>query len=448
MTGTRLPRETRLLIVTITVSALVLLLLARLRFPEAPAMVTATAPPLERLAARATYEQLAENVARLERTIEPSLIVLRLAPRVDSAPRQLADLLARPDAFADAVRHVPALRLSATTALAAIDADTRVTGIVGAAASSGTASIVATDPVRRLSLVRVPEAPARVLPQRPLSELTTPSYVVAVEGTHAGVTLRPVFLGRGDRFSDARWPRPLLPLGGVAVTAGALMFSLEGQFLGCVILEDGTLAVASAEDVVSLVTLLAADRPRPTIDPGIGVQPLTPALAEATGVKSGVIVAEVRQDGAAAGVLEVGDAITALEGRPVDSPEALLIQLARRVPGGSVSLSITRGGEPYELSLPLVAAAKIDPADGMELRLEPGAGSVVTYVQPGSPPDAAGLRPGDLIVQAAGEYAPSPAQMRRILTRSTNPSIILIIRRDGRQRIVAVPTPQEADAAR
>src|SRR5688572_17822581 len=101
----RLSRESRLLFLTIAVAALVLLALARLRFPERP--IADTIAPLERLAARASYDALAADIQRVEATIAPNLVVLRVAMRSDTEPRQLRDVLDGSDAAPD-TRYVAA----------------------------------------------------------------------------------------------------------------------------------------------------------------------------------------------------------------------------------------------------------------------------------------------------------------------------------------------------
>ena len=73
----RVSRESRLLFVTIGVAAVVLLGLARMRFPKPPVVDTAT-PPLEKLAARASYDALAADIERVRALVAPNLIVLRL----------------------------------------------------------------------------------------------------------------------------------------------------------------------------------------------------------------------------------------------------------------------------------------------------------------------------------------------------------------------------------
>ena len=72
-------RETRLLLATLAVSVAMLLLLARYRFPDEPGSHQSVEPapaPLERLAARATFDELASIMADLERRILPSLVTV------------------------------------------------------------------------------------------------------------------------------------------------------------------------------------------------------------------------------------------------------------------------------------------------------------------------------------------------------------------------------------
>lgn len=444
------------MIVTITVSALVLLLLAQLRFPAPPAPAPAQVPttPLERLAARATYDDLASIVGRLERTIAPSLVVLRLARRADARPQQVSDLLAPPHGVPDAIRYVPALRISATTALAAMDGSVEIAGLVGENDPAATAEIIATDAMRRIAVVRVPEGPASTVPLLTLAELQTPVYVVAVEGTRAGITLRPVFLGRGDRFTDPRWDRPVLALSSATVTMpGALIFSLEGQFIGSAVAAGEGVSIAGARDVVDTVSRLTAGESVPPGDAGVAVQPLTPSLAAATRTPAGVVVADVLEGGPADGVLEIGDVIIAVHAEQVRSPEDLLLQIARGAPGSELSMTISRDGSIRQVTVTLAAATSIPPrrpAGGrLDLQFLRGTGSVVRAVPPDTPAAAAGLQTGDVIVRAGKLQAPSPAQIERLI-RQLRPAdhLLLAVQRDGRQHLLALQAPSDPDAAR
>jgi membrane-associated protease RseP (regulator of RpoE activity) len=441
-------RESRLLLVTIAVSATVLLLLAQLRFPEPPAVAAPTAP-LERLAARASFEDLATRVAQVETGIAQNLVVLRLAPETDPAPSRLADILTARDASATGVRHVPALRLDATTGLAAIPPHSRITGIIGEPAS-GTAGIVAADSIRGIARVRLPERPVRPIRQRSLADLRTPTYVVAVEGTQAGLTVRPVFLGRSERFQSPRWERPLLPLGGVLVTPGALIFTLDGEFLGCVIADAGTPAIAGAGDVVQVVeSLLTA--PQPPVDPGLALQPLTPRLAAATGAARGVVVAEVISGSPAAGTLQPGDVITEVAAQAVNDPDAALLALATRLGAGPVAVGFIRNQMPMSGSLEPAARPAQDPAASTGLALETirGAGTRVNEVPTDGPLAAAGLQRGDTIVHAGGIELPTAAQLRGAFADAAPGSMMILgIRRGDRQWLATVDVPALPDGTR
>jgi hypothetical protein len=443
--GRRVSYETRLLILTIVVSALVLLLLARLRFPEAP--VVTTTQPLDRLAARATYDDLATSIARLEEAIAPSLVTLRTSGMSHPPPRQMADVLLRPPHELVEIQHIPALRIGPGTGVAALPPGTVVSGMVGRSDPLGVSAIIGADPVRRLALVRLPEAPVRPVRQLALSDLRTPTYVVAVEGTRAGVTLRPVFLGRSERYASPRFSRALLPLGGAMVTGGALMFTLQGEFLGCVIDEDGTLSIVGATDVLDTVERLLVSPPMP-IDPGIAVQPLTTGLAAATGTPRGVVVARVFEDGPAAGVLEPGDVITAVDGTSVDTPDALLLQLGTRLASGPVPVVFARQRKLQTAMLPLEGREWPPAPDDDDLALQATAGGTrIPIVERGSSWEAAGLQAGDEIVRVGDIDAPGPGMVRQAIAETgAGEYLMLVIRRGGEQRVVAVQRPPEPNA--
>jgi hypothetical protein len=217
----RLSRETRLLLVVITLSAAVLLVLSQFRFPEGPPVAagSATPLPLERLAARATYDELATIIAELGKRVTPSVVVLRVQ-------------------VGDAQRFVPALRVRPDLLLAHVSADSRVVSLIGLDTPP---EVAAYDETRQLVLLRVPADASRVATLRSSSPGTnTPRYVAAVEGTRGGAALRPVFLSRMDPVSDERYEHGLLVLGGVLqASPGSLLFGLDGSFVGLCIIDEG-----------------------------------------------------------------------------------------------------------------------------------------------------------------------------------------------------------------
>jgi uncharacterized iron-regulated protein len=86
------------------------------------------------------------------------------------------------------------------------------------------------------------------------------------------------------------------------------------------------------------------------------------------------------------------------------------------------------------------AATGAESRPRLGVTLEPAAGSVrVTTVSPGSVAARAGLRPGDVVVQAAGVAVASPADLRAVVDRQAPGTWLpLRVRRAGRDRRVVV----------
>lgn len=84
--------------------------------------------------------------------------------------------------------------------------------------------------------------------------------------------------------------------------------------------------------------------------------PGMPFLPPQGGSGQAVVVVQVTEGSPAASAgLEPGDLITAIDGEPLDSPEALAAAIARRQPGDRVALSVTsaRGGDAREVEVRL-----------------------------------------------------------------------------------------------
>ena len=215
-------RETRLLLIVILLSATVLLALSRLRFPnDAPgtAVQGASPLPLERLAASATYEELASIIAELDKRIAPSVTVAEVEMN-------------------GVHRFVPALRVRPDLLIAHVSGESRILSLVG---RPWPVQVVAYDPARQLVLLRVPQEGSVVVNLAPHDPaLDRPRYVAAVEGTRGGAALRPVFIGRTALIPDDRYPQGLAVLGGVLqASPGSLIFGLDGSFVGLCIIEEG-----------------------------------------------------------------------------------------------------------------------------------------------------------------------------------------------------------------
>jgi len=162
---------------------------------------------------------------------------------------------------------------------------------------------------------------------------------------------------------------------------------------------------------------------------GIGIQDLTPGLADTFGlkVKAGALVTDVQPDspGARAG-LKSGDVITAVNSQPVDSASRLSLAVGETAPGTRLALNVIRNGASE--SIDVTTSSKIGGArpgddssaastddqgvlNGVDVSdIDAGArrdlnfperlsGAVITRVDPESASARAGMREGDVILE-------------------------------------------------
>lgn len=195
---------------------------------------------------------------------------------------------------------------------------------------------------------------------------------------------------------------------------------------------------------------------------GVTVQLLEPVLAEAMGLEGyrGVLVSEVhpRSPAEAAGLV-AGDLIVSVDDEPMDEPAELRLAIGLRRPGTVVSLGVVHDGELESIAVTLVSrdsaslpASESDSKphgaailEGALLRpVEQGAGLdgmqggvQVMELDPASALGAAGLRPGDIIVEAADRPIRTPDDLAEIAEGTSGP-VVLRVYRDGRSLFAAL----------
>ena len=196
---------------------------------------------------------------------------------------------------------------------------------------------------------------------------------------------------------------------------------------------------------------------------GAYTQNINADLAKSLDLKDarGVLVTQVSEDSAAerAG-LEQGDVILSLDGKPVDSQNALRNAVARQAPGTKVKLDVVRDGVRKTLVVALgerpanaeregddedAPAAKpvkpsgrygldVDPLTpdlARELRSKSRVGVVVVAVDPAGPAGDAGLERGDVIVSVNRVKVADGDALKAALERAPagRPALLLIERR-------------------
>lgn len=388
-------RETRLLLAIIVVSLGALLLLARFRFPaEAEPQPADPAPaPLERLAARAAFDELASTMADFERRIATRIAILQVSPDRASGG------------------YIVAPRVTPDRAIAVLAGDERIS-------LDAASTLVTRDLARDLVVVRLPASEDAVVTPRSGPPRSAPRYVAVVEATAQGPTVRPLYVGRTTPFQEPRTSTPLISFSAVQgpVQRGAAMFTLEGAFIGLVTTEGGTLSLIPG-DFLRTAAEAAEPSDRPIADLGVRVQPLSSALARASGADRGVMVTYVEPRGPSAKVLRAGDVIQRVDDTAITTPAGFRQVEQTRTPGAEVVMMLVRDRVPQRVTLRAADAMLVvgDAEDhGVNGRHVPGAGTEVISVRTGSAAAAAGLRRGDLIVLAGSHDAPSPAQLSRV----------------------------------
>ena len=256
-------RETRLLILVVAVSLAVLLLLARFRFPAADlTTVTPSAAPLAGLAARASFEEMTDIIRGALNRVSPVVVVVPMSPIPEPPPerprtgRRGAPPPAEPPTVdpSGPRQFVPALRLKNDLALVHLPAGYR---FVPVGDGGEPPQVIGGDQSRQVALIRVPTGTSvEALPGglRTSDELT---FALVVSATPQGTTASPVFIGRADSIPDPNWPVRLTALGGPAdFPVGALVFSLQGSFLGLVTRHDAGVAMVPAVAIGPLLAQL------------------------------------------------------------------------------------------------------------------------------------------------------------------------------------------------
>jgi serine protease Do len=184
---------------------------------------------------------------------------------------------------------------------------------------------------------------------------------------------------------------------------------------------------------------------------GLGLQDLTPQLAAAipsAPLSGGALVNSVNPNGPANRAhIEPGDVIFGFAGKPVRDAQDLIREVFIHAAGETVTVEFVRRGnrsrvhvtldsrrDPAPPALPIERRAAPQPGLGLQLRDVVGAGegqrpiAVVASVSPDSAADRAGIKGGDVILEADGARQPSSAQVQQA---SQDGSLLLRVRRQG-----------------
>jgi serine protease Do len=201
---------------------------------------------------------------------------------------------------------------------------------------------------------------------------------------------------------------------------------------------------------------------------GVGIQPLTPDLALAFGLKEnkGALVAQVEPDSPAAKAgLQKGDVVQRINGQPVDDARSLSLRVSEMSPGSTVKLTILRNGSQQDVTATLgeAPAPKTQASGGdsghsgsgsalegvsvdnltsdvaQELNLPASAkGVVITDVTDGTAAADAGLQRGDVIQEVNHQPVRNVTDMNNVLRQAAGKQMLLLVNRGGNSRYVVI----------
>lgn len=191
---------------------------------------------------------------------------------------------------------------------------------------------------------------------------------------------------------------------------------------------------------------------------GASLQGITRDIADSLNIDrpNGALVADVLDDSPAAEAgLKRSDIITALDGQPVDDPDALGYRLSTRPLGTSVPLVVRRDGKSVDLTLKLVSAPESPPRDPVTIKnespfagltivnLSPAVaedmslgrsknGVVVTGVDDSSNAAMTGFQKGDVILTVNNQRVASTKELARLTGGTDHMYWRLTLERNGR----------------
>jgi serine protease Do len=180
---------------------------------------------------------------------------------------------------------------------------------------------------------------------------------------------------------------------------------------------------------------------------GIDLQAVDEGLEQAMGLRpgtAGAVVTQVRERSPAsrAGVRR-GDAVTRVDGHPVESPRGFFEILAAATPGQELALELSRDGREIELRVAAEEAPRELAQDllreklGLELRSAARGAYEVVSVRQGSGAARIGVRPGDLVLGINGIPLDGDESLRRAALdlRGLSGALVVVQRGPGRYHV-------------
>ena len=289
-----------------------------------------------------------------------------------------------------------------------------------------------------------------------VGQTVTSGIVSAQARTAVGISDLNFFIQTDAAINPGNSGGALIDMSGRLIGINTAIYSQSGGSIG--------IGFAVPSNMVHSVLASFSGGGRRLQRPWLGAwgRAVTSDVAQALGMRrpTGVLVEEVADGGPAerAGI-RVGDVVLAVNGQPVDDPQALLYRIATLGAASSADVDLWRKGEERQVTLPVRAAPEDPPSNPVELQgAQPLSGATVANLSPaladelgterfyrgvvvlkvadGSNADQIGLQRGDRILSVNGVDVASSAGLRKQVGRRSQRWQIVVGRGDQQFNLV------------
>jgi serine protease Do len=329
------------------------------------------------------------------------------------------------------------------------------------------AELVGSDPDTDLALLRVLEGsdlPSVVLGDS--DRLEVGDWVVAIGNpfgldrsvSHGLISAKERVLGVGP-LDDFIQTDALINPG----NSGGPLFNMRGEVVGV-----NSAVISNAQGIGFAVPINMVKDLLPNLLDNGHVERgwLGMTVVEEPGKHSAQVVDVYPGGPAAAAGLRSGDRVTTINGRPVDSYLQLLRKISLLAPGTLVRMGVQRGTAAREFTARVaerpvrptppsgpiesqgdldrlgITVSDLDTDSASRLGARSPFGAWVVQVAPNGPAARAGVRLGDVVVEAAGQRVASVESFRSALAeRSAGSKLTLEVERQGKPKRLVLETP-------
>ncbi|RVT87438.1 DegQ family serine endoprotease [Rhodobacteraceae bacterium CCMM004] len=342
------------------------------------------------------------------------------------------------------------------------------------------AEIIGTDPNTDIALLKVAsDAPLKPVPWGDSDSMRVGDWVMAMGNPLGqGFSVSAGIVSARNRALSGTYDDYIQTDAAInRGNSGGPLFNMEGEVIGVntAILSPNGGSIGIGFAMSSNVVTRVVDQLREFGETrrgwlGVRIQDVTPDIAESLGLEAaaGALVTDVPEGPAAEAGMESGDVIMSFDGVDVEDTRDLVRRVGNTAVGATVRVKVWRDGstetlrvtlgrreeaeavpasapanEPLEDEVLGLTISSLTPELREQLGLSEGQdGLAVMDVAEDSEAYEKGIRSGDVITEAGQQKVASPADLEERIEAAQDAgrkSILLLIRRDGQPRFVALP---------